>query len=997
MNQLFFWTDWQTPYKQLYWGLLILFFSTVAFFLTAWAIGLDLTFPWQTYAQSETIQITIDTIQIGPYQLPLEVDSYLLTESFEGGGLTLYNWPSYLYVGLLGLIFSMALTCVTTLMRFWYLVGMAIVITFLMSLKLENLLLFGSVDKLGLVIVFVLYVPLSYYFQSINNLVTFTNRLISFLSATAIFGLIVFFAAGVELPFLHLATYGYTAPIIISLLFILLIGHQMLVGFMYIITSSNNVYSKNSLTHFLIITIVYLVNLLIIVLNEVQFIYWDFVNIHPFVLLVISSLIGIVMYSLSEETYKHIYKFQPIGGYIYLLLGSICFFTIGYHLFSANDGVIEVFEDFILYAHLGYGFMFFVYILANFVNPLGNNKQVYRVLYDPQNMPFFTYRFAGSIAVLGFVLASNYNIPIYHAMSAYYNGVGDLHLRKGERKIAAVYYKKGKSLDYGNHRANYTLGEMARSDANNTVAAYYFSEAIRKRPTPQAFVNMGNIHLDQGKFFDGLFTIRDGKDEFPNTERLKINLGLLYDRADEADSAFLTFQDSRTKSVTERSANVNTLSLISKGDYEYNLDSIIEEYIIEDHTALINNGLVLHNSKQIMWDAPIAGDTLLNIVSGASLYNKSINNIFGLDSTYLSSLPEIAMLSQNISFREQLLFAAALGYYYHLEVEKAFIMMDQLANNYPVKSGFYYYVLGLWSLDQESTLLAVDFFKKSLVREYDKAHLALAIASMEAGLIDEAKVLWEELTLEVNPVNRQMAEGALRMLRLSDLSQMSNAEKYWYWRYQVTKENEVQTQEIIDAIEDVNYKDRIRIDLVNYFIEKGDKGKATFYGDVLNQNWNGSWDDIAKMDFLGRIDSAYYAFGVKSSIPKSRKLQSYYYGQRYAHLHNDTTRSDALFDKANANPFFEQGVIGKANYLVDNGEDFEAYNTILSAIEVNPYAIGLLKRYIMHCAVMDFDRHGNDGLEELQPLVSSQEFKNFELKYLDQLQLTQRTSEFFND
>jgi len=1003
MNQLFFWNSWQTPYKQLYWGLLILFFSTIAFFFTSWIIGEDVTFPWETYAQSETVRITIDTINSGPFQLPFEVDNYLLTESFQGGNLTLYKWPSYLFVVILGIIFILAITCVTALSRFWYLVGMGLVIAFMMSLQLENLQLFGRFDKIALIGLFILYLPVSYYFQSINKNVSFSNRLIAFSLITSIVGLVIFFASEVQYPFLHLATYGYIAPVIISLLFILMIGHQILAGFIYIITSNNNSFSKNSLTHFLIITTVYLVNLVIIVLNEIQYLHWEFINVHPFALLLISSLIGFMLYSYQEEAYKHIYKFYPIGGFIYLMLGSLCFFTIGYHLFSANDAIIEVFEDIILYSHLGYGFIFLVYILANFLSPLGKNMQVHKVLYKPQNMPYFTYRFAGTIVVVAFLLVSNYNIPIFHTMSSYYNALGDLHMHKGEGKVAKVYYGKGKSLDYGNHRANYALGVMARNDDDNAKAAYHFSEAMRKRPTPQSFVNMGNIYLDEGKFFDGLFTIRDGVNKFPNSDRAKINLGLLYDKANETDSAYLTFTAARNQSLTEKSANVNVLSLISKGDYVYEVDSIVNQYLVDNHTAMIANGLAIYNTNQQYWDKSIVTDTILNLVTGNVLYNKAINNIYALDSGYLSSLLSIAMVSRNVGYREQLLLATALGYYYHLEVEKAFRLMDQLANNYPVKSGYYFYLLGLWSLDQEAPLLAVDFFKKSLNRDYPKANLAIAIAMMESGLVDEAKEQWETLSLDVDPLNRQMAEGALQIINQSELGQMTDAQKFWYWRYHVSKDNEVATQGVINEIADDNYKLQMHIDLMQYFLDQGDTAKVIYYSQfqtdsknsALLQEWG--WLNLAKQSLVNEVESAYNQSAIKSTIPKSQKLAITYYRAQYVASQNDTTLANELFVKVAANPFFEQGVIGKSEYLSGKGEQMDAYNVLLTALEVNPYAINLRKQYIMQCAAMDFDRYGDHALEELQPLLSSQEFYEFRSRYQMKLKQAQEAFDNFED
>ena len=1003
MHSLFFWNIWQKAYKQLYWSLLVLFFATITFFCTGWSIGVGITFPWEVYAQSETIKVTIDSITSGPFQLPMEVENYLLTESFQGGDLTTYKWPSYVFVAILAFIFTLAITCVTTLTRFWYLVGMSLIIAFLMSLQLESLQLFGRFDKSALIGVFALYLPLSYYYHSIRKTTPFTTRLMTFSLVTTIVGFVIFFTAEVQYPFLHLAAYGYVAPVIISIFFILMIGHQVLAGFMYIITANNNAHSKNSLWHFLIFTSVYLLNLLIIILNKNRYLDWEMVNIHPFVLLLISSLIGMLLYKYQEETYKHIYSFYPIGGFVYLMLGSICFFTIGYYLFSGNDAIISVFEAMIFYAHFGYGLVFLMYILASFLSPLGRNMQVYKVLYKSKNMPYFTYRLAGTIVVLAFVLVSNYKIPVFHVMSTYYNRIGDLHFRTGEQKIAEGYYLKGKSFDYGNHRANYTLGRMARNSGDNAKAAYYFNEAIRKRPTPQAFVNMGNVYLEEGKFFDGLFTIQDGKNKFPNSDRLKINLGLLYDKAGEPDSAYLVFDAAQNRSITKKSAQVNILSLINKGNYVYDLDSIMDQYVDEDYLATINNGFVLYNANQQFWNKPMIADTLLNLITGCSLYNQSINNIYSLDSGYLSTLAQLALIPENVAFREKLLFATAFGYYYHQEVEKAFRLMAQLANNYSVKSHYYFYVLGLWSLDQEAPLLAVDFFRKSQEKKYFEAKLALAIATMETGAVEESKELWEALSFEANPIRRKLAIETLQMLSHSELNNMNDPQKYWYWKYQVNKESEILLQEVIDAMTSDDYKSQIFTDLMKYFLDKGDTAKVFLYAKEKNSlsgvplTHESYWMSIAKNDLMGKADTTSYQSIFGNTVDKSQLAKLNYYKARSTILRKDTIVANKLFEQASANPFFEQGVIGKAKYLSEIGEQLKAYNVLLNALEINPYAINLRKQYVLQCATMGFKRYGNYALEEFQSLISSQEYRLFEMQYKEKLKETEKGLEYFED
>ena len=163
----------------------------------------------------------------------------------------------------------------------------------------------------------------------------------------------------------------------------------------------------------------------------------------------------------------------------------------------------------------------------------------------------------------------------------------------------------------------------------------------------------------------------------------------------------------------------------------------------------------------------------------------------------------------------------------------------------------------------------------------------------------------------------------------------------------------------------------------------------------LKEQWD--WLTIAKNDLTDDQDGSHFLSLSKRTIPKPYKLPFTYYKAKRQLSERDTTGVDKLFNKVDANPFYTLGVIGKAEYLSDKDEHMEAYNVLLNALEINPYAVNLLKQYIMQCAVMDFDRFGDHALEKLQPLVSSQEYYGFRNKYEEKLKSTQEELEYFDD
>ncbi len=89
--------------------------------------------------------------------------------------------------------------------------------------------------------------------------------------------------------------------------------------------------------------------------------------------------------------------FKPIGGLMYLAFALISFSTMAYALSSANDPLVEIFEDIIFYGHMAYGAMFLLYIIAIFFSTLIQNYQVSKIVYKPEYYPYYIYRMMGMI------------------------------------------------------------------------------------------------------------------------------------------------------------------------------------------------------------------------------------------------------------------------------------------------------------------------------------------------------------------------------------------------------------------------------------------------------------------------------------------------------------------------------------------------------------------------------------------------------------------------
>jgi hypothetical protein len=103
-----------------------------------------------------------------------------------------------------------------------------------------------------------------------------------------------------------------------------------------------------------VISLVYLVNVTLLLLKNSRNVGLDIYLIGAFFILVIASFIGIWGLKTREVTYRAIFPFLPQGALLYVLLAITSFVTLAYFLISGNDFLVEVVEDAIVFSQLAY-------------------------------------------------------------------------------------------------------------------------------------------------------------------------------------------------------------------------------------------------------------------------------------------------------------------------------------------------------------------------------------------------------------------------------------------------------------------------------------------------------------------------------------------------------------------------------------------------------------------------------------------------------------------
>jgi hypothetical protein len=980
MQSFFFWKEWPRPYQTLWAALSGLFIFSLLFLWFNYFQGANGVIHWEKIQEQKIVETTVHNFRLGPFQLNVPGESYVIFEYFQGSELHHNTLASYIFLLVLIISSMVLLTAITTLPKFWYFTAMALFILFVLSLRLEVLLLFGLRGFMIPVIIIAFFIALSFYFKSFRPATGFSQRLLWFLALCTVTGSIVYFFSAVPFPMLHLVVTAYVPAMILAFLFMIMVAHEILVSFVYIANQG----SSKSLQHFSIISFIYLVNVLITCLHEMGVIEWQFLYLNLYLLLSISAVLGIWGFKLREAQYESILLFRPVGGFFFLALGAICLITISQLLGNGNDAALKIIRDVIIFSHAGYGIIFLTYIFSNFMVMMADNHHVYKILYRPNRMPFFTFRLAGLIAMLAFVFYSNWKQYVYHAMAGFYNYVGDLYILQHNEVLGQTFYEESRKYAFQNHRANYALGSMKSSRINFEGAHYNYELANGRRPSEFSLVNDGNLYVWKGDYFPAIKSYRNGRKIIPSSAILANNLGFAYGRIHALDSSTYFINQARQHAATKTSAEGNFLALAAIEYLPIRTDSVLRMFNNSSKIVLSNAialATLFHQELNTEID-PLA-EKQLDLYSATLLNNYSIKNVKAIDTTFINAVHLIASDSLNAPYSEALKASLAHAYYEQGNVSKAMEALGELAFTTQDYRGKYNYIMGLWALEQNNPVVASSYFTHAETADYKDAKFYNAISLTESGKIAQAYRAWDSIA-DVGDENEKQI--AIRMQRILSVSPtqgilLNDAEKYQYCRYKVGVDDTVFFARISNTFDNPNYKAQILLDMakrqfraenivpaIKYLnqisgLELTDKKlfNDVRYTELLMLAWRGELRLLANQINKG-ID-----FG------SGHGLEKILYTALLSESGGDLKKAREMYTLlASWNPYFEEGIIAAANFFrKENRDSMRAYNILAEAIQVNYNSYRLLKAYAEEASRKGFDEYAASASQRLALIKST--------------------------
>ncbi len=884
-------------------------------------IGAELYLNWEVTSILKKEAFNYLTFDKGLFNIEIPSKAYFINEFFQGGNIEAPITISWTLSLLIWIFFCGLLAFSTYLKRFGFIVFAGMTLLFINHIDLDSIGVFGS--RLGnkwmtLIWIFICLGP-TYYFHAFNPKPSFLKRWFVLVLITVSFlSLCVkenpqFLEGFIAGSHLGIAT--------LTFIFICFIAEEILFTLLYILTQTRG--SANNLKHLIIFSILYLGGLGLFWATQAGLLHFNFDIINPLYLLICSAVIGIVTIHHKQMILNKILQQEFDITWLFLLLGCIALSYLNLGLTYGNDPTYDGMSYLILYAHLAFGFMFILYLIFNFIDPLVRGMQVYKIVFIDRNFPYISSKLGGLIVMLAFFLIANKG-PYQKLVAAEYNYIGNFHQKVGDLPLAVTYYKQGNVFDWDNHYSNYSLAKYYAKKNNFKEYVYRYYRATKKNETPFAYLNLAQAYIKNGDPIRSLSLLNEGLADFPNSAEIRNNLAIQYFNNGNLKSARRIINEAGPTDKWNQAIEVNKSFMnLYKWDR-----TTFEVASLPLKTNMLGGQLKAGQTFNPQLE-PLQFTTV-NLHSLSLLINA---NLMG-DQTALHVISDT--LLQNMEsghWNRAILESQALGLYRTGYINRAFRKLDillNLSNN--SEKGIILEMMGKMALQNYAPKLAIKLFTKSKIYGNLKVDYNLMIAALESQNWSLAKSSLNSF------VGKDSAEFLLRK-RIDTIIKGQNDESvaFFYYRPETFEWDNTTLLSSFDKHDLQKIWEKYREQLFS-------KGRV----DIIKETLDGLFpllSDTSKNIYKNNL------------LPHAKEVD------------------------INENAFDELEIINRVN---DKNTDLNfIYNLLVESIEINPYSIPLLKAYCFTSIKMGLPEYADSGYMRLMELLSAQEMNTFTSRYYD--------------
>ncbi|WP_439881575.1 tetratricopeptide repeat protein [Pontibacter sp. MBLB2868] len=998
MNKIKFWRSWDTDIKYPYLFLLLLCVVALLLGVFHYFTGEGYAFDWDKLTDLQVVPVPVHEVTRLLENFTLSAEGYLIFEQYDVALPTVNTTAATLLIGILGLCVAFYTAAISTMKQLSYFGGMLLLMLFLATFNFDLLSIFGNgASQTTLLVSIALLAISSYAFQAFWPQTRFALRIVVMMGVVATLALLIYSEAEfpARLITLHLVNYSSIGVLIATVLFMLWVSYENVNALLWINTQAKTPEKRFGLWQFVLVSTLYLVNLLLLYLRHIGYLKADLFYINGYFIFILSVIAGFWGMRQREAYYKRLFLFKPAGAVLYLVFATMAFLSIGYAFATANDPLTVLFHDLIVYTHLAFGFGFLLYILINYATLLQQRLPVYKVVYEPKRFSLFSFFLMSLMICTILVMRTQYR-SYFYAQGGYYNYLGDLYSASGNPILAQRFYEESDLFDVNNVKANYNLASIYRQKNQRNSEILHLKEALEKRPSPKLYIRLANLYDEKQYFFEKMYVLQEGIAKFPESAEIYNNLALMYAATSVQDSTDYYFNLAQKYTSDEDFIESNRLAFYTRQAMLDPAKQLLGESRKGKYKTLRSNAAAL---RQLLGLDPgdkeaFMPDSLGAIEDLTLFYNQTISRLNEGDTSRLAPINRYLSNPGNQLFFEDLLYLKGLVHHYNGRVKEGRTILENLALQAESRGGYYYNVLGQWMLEENNYKAAAAYFKLAKDRGNKQAYLSEGYAMALANQPQQAVEALQEVGFTENEAAIAVAQDLIAVLQQdvqTVITQAPDKEKVQYLLTNLPQLNEENVDALVQAVQDKELKRRALLARVDYM--------------MANKRWKAAYDAIqnasSKLQAEGELRSALnlnqlkvwlYTENYDALLNKMDQLyltdrdkrQRLYFKARIAEARGRNEEAAARYEQALAMLLYDEEVVLSAARFFDvyKPKEEKAYNILLSGITYNPYSAELYKAYALESVDQGLYSYAEQAQQTLQSLLPATEYSIF-IKKLD--------------
>lgn len=962
-----FWNTWEKNERSIFTMLLFLFFILLIVMGVYVFNGIHQPIEAMPLSKTESMEVSYRDLLDPVVNIPVKAYNYIVTQTAIGSAYKIQVGLSRVLLVVQLLLISLLLAAATYISRFWFMLSVAAVVFWFIGMQFDQLAVFGLESRIYTFSSIGLSVLLLYYLQAFRQDMALPWRTLCIVVVLGAIFAIAAYDSEKPAALFFLTNNMQVLPIIVTVLLAFNVGYELIFWLLYLLTKSKTVEKGHSNSmHLLVMGGIYVIYVSLTYMYRNGYIHWELIYFNEFLIFTIVSVLGIWGIQRRQVLFENQLESKAITGVLYLSMASLSVTAIIWVFATGNDPLMETFEDLISITQIAFGGMFLIYVLYNFYKPIQEGLQVHKIVFKPNKLPFFSFRFAGLIVFIAIFLRASM-FPYYQAIAGYYNGLADYYRYTNHPELTRLFYRMSLGYAQNNQKANYSLGLQYMLNENDHIEGiYYFRKAKSKQASPFTYLNLAYARNKSEQIFDALFETQEGLEKFPDDGYLLNNMGYMYDKVNKRDSAYY-FYDKAWNTIAGHLAAVNTLGFFTKYNYDIDTDSLLTR-VWPQNAEAETNLLALANKHQIKLSKEIIDyplDSNLSYTDFAYLHNLGVYGAMTYSGQWIEKTRSYLDKMDISPFKEPLKLNLAHQYNAAGKITQAYTLLFDLQQNDAYRAGDYHYINALFAYEQKAYDLAIEHAKEAIYFKNRAANTVLIFSHIRKGELTLAKnALLDDLYAQ-SIDEEAIADDPLYRLLVSN--EATNA-AFGYLSFLLGGK-----QQIPEIIRGTSFEKYAMYDLFYDALLKEKTEEAGQYLEKMKQ--------LPALEMLDEKATILLALVAETDAAHKSSLPDYPFAWRSLSEAMQTKDLNIMKAVSKDNPFFSPLVIYTTQKMYQNGAEEEAHEFLVEAIRLHQEHPPLMKAYILMCIQMNLNTYAEDMMIRLYRLIPESEFDEFEEKY----------------